>query len=563
MSTSNADCTYKWTVVNGLFSNGATSIQGPYSQVGSVSVTWSNIPFQGGSSIPNGTLLLTVFNCPLPNGEPTSRTEDVLIKTLNGVTPGTISGNASILSGDVTNKTYSIPRLKFPGSGQNGGSTSLVYADSYQWLIPAGWQIGATISNGTTPISGQGYSVSIKPNACTGGIIKVRGYSSCGPGYYSNWSEKTVSRNLPSLSFTQAPPDNVRCAITTPITVTVASVPGAQSYTWTKPNGWSGSSTTNTITLTPNGLNAGTVSVRANLCATQTNPLSKTINLQLFDPQNPPVVNGSLQVCSSGTTYSLLNAPISTTATWTVSPSNLVSQSNGSGFSAIITKANASSSGVATITFNLTGPCGPLPPFTKQIQIGAVKGSETNMSATCGTGTLCYVCPGNTYVFTALPPLGHQPGYTYQWTKPTNWSIINQSSNTITLYVPQNNPDFFPSVRFSVNNGCGWSEYSGLTVAPNYSCGSGYYSYNIFPNPSSDYLTIEPVVGELFKNSESEIELEEFEVKLFNQMEELVLETRSNGEKVKISLERLKSGMYFVHIYHKNGVVREQIKIEK
>lgn len=305
------------------------------------------------------------------------------------------------------------------------------------------------------------------------------------------------------------------------------------------------------------------VSVKANICNTQTSALSKTINLQLFDPQNLPVVNGTLQVCSSGATYSLLNAPPSTTATWSVSPAGLVAQSSGTGFSAFLSKANVNSSGVATITFNLTGPCGPLPPFTKQIQIGVVNSSEATATGTCGTGSLCYVCPGNTYVFTALPPLGHQSSYTYEWTMPTNWSVIYQNANTITLSVPEYNPDYFPAVRYRVDNGCGWSDYTGLTVAPDYNCGGGYYSYSIYPNPSSDFLTIEPVVQDLFKNSEIKSEPEDFEIRIYNSQEDLVFETHSKGKMIKVSLERFKSGTYFVHINHKNGVIREQIRVQK
>ena len=46
-------------------------------------------------------------------------------------------------------------------------------------------------------------------------------------------------------------------------TYSVASVTGAQSYTWTLPGGWSGSSTTRTITCTA-GTSGGTISVKAN-----------------------------------------------------------------------------------------------------------------------------------------------------------------------------------------------------------------------------------------------------------------------------------------------------------
>lgn len=570
-------CQYKWTVTNGLFSNGLTTIEGFWPAVQNVTVTWDNVQFQGGQSIPQGNIKVEIVpgSCLLPSGEKTSDNKNVVIKTLNNVTPGSISGNISFTNGTPITRIFSIPRIQFPGTGQNGGSISIAYADSYQWLIPAGWQIGSTVSDGTTPITGLGFSVSIQSNSCTGNgeKIKVRGFSSCGPGYVSNWREVTVVRNLPAMSFSQAPPDNIVCAVTAPITVSVNPVAGAQSYTWTKPSGWSGTSTTNSITLTPNGTSAGTVSVRANLCSTQTNPVSKTINLQLFNPQAPPTVNGLLVVCNSAT-YTLSNPAPMTTATWTISPSSLVTTSSGTGFNALVTKANASSSGTATITFNLTGPCGPLPPFTKQIQIGVVNESQATATASCNFGQLCYVCPGNTYVFTALPPLGHQVGYSYQWTKPSNWSVINQNANTITLYVPENNPEFFPPVRYRVNNGCGWSGYSGLTVAPGPGCGGYYYSYSIYPNPSSQFLTIEPnlkdefkdmesEVRDLFRSMEAELMPDPFVVKIYNVKEELLFETSSKGDKVTISLEEFKPGNYFVHIENKTEVIRKQIIVEK
>jgi hypothetical protein len=565
-------------VTNGLFYKGLTTIQGFWPAVQNVTVIWNNIQYQGGQSIPQGNIKVEIVpgSCSLPPSEITSRNLNLVIRTLNGVMPGPLSGNTSFDLAATSTRTFSIPQLRFPGTLQFGGNPSSLYATSYHWLIPAGWQIGSTVSDGITPITGLGFSVSIQSNSCTGNgeKIKVRGFSSCGPGYVSNWREVTVVRNLPAISFSQAPPDNIICSVTNPITVSVNPVAGAQSYTWTYPSGCSGTSTTNSIALTPNGTSAGTVSVKANLCSTQTNLLSKTINLRLFDPRAPPTVNGTLVVCNSAT-YTLSNPALMTTATWTISPSSLVANSSGTGFSALVSKANASSSGAATITFNLTGPCGPLPPFTKEIQIGVVNPSQATATGTCGTGSLCFVCPGNTYVFSAQPPLGHQTNYRYQWTKPSNWSVINQSANTITLSVPQNNPDFFPSVRFRVNNGCGWSGYSGLTVAPGPGCGGGYYySYSIYPNPSSDYLTveprlkeefkkIEPEVRDLFKSMEAELMPDPFVVSIYNVHEELLFEISSKGEKVTISLEDFEPGNYFVHIQNKTEVIRKQIVVEK
>jgi len=139
VSTGNSSCIYQWNITNGVFSNGSTQIQGNYFSVNSVTVLWDNVLFQGGTSIPQGTLTVSVFGCALPTGERTTFSENVVVKTLNGVTPGNIFGNSSIPIGNTTNRTFSIPRIQFPGTGQPGGSVSIAYADSYEWLIPSGW----------------------------------------------------------------------------------------------------------------------------------------------------------------------------------------------------------------------------------------------------------------------------------------------------------------------------------------------------------------------------------------------------------------------------------------
>lgn len=565
-------CLYTYTVTNGVFSNGQTTFSG-YG-IYAVTVTWNNVPatlngFTNRWDAPIGYLSVSTSQCP-SGSSPASDQEPYVIKTLNQILPSPISGNINVQIGSTTNITYGTQRIILPNTGTYPpGIGSFYYADSYEWLIPAGWQIGTVTSDGVTPIptSGTtGFSVSLKPDACTGNgqRIKVRARNNCGPGLFSLWQETApIVRNIPTPTFSQAPPNSITCGNTTPITVSLNAVTGATSYIWTKPSGWGGSSTTNSITLTPKGNNAGTVSVVANICSSQSPPVSKLVALQLFDPLNPPTINGPLNLCSPNTAYILANPPALVTATWSVSPSNLVAVSSGSGLTANLSKANSTSSGVATITFNLTGPCGPLPAFTRQIQIGVVNSSQTTVSASCQTGTLCYVCAGNTYTFTAQLPLGHQSTYSYQWTKPSNWSIINQSANSITLYVPQNNPDFSPPVRFSVNNGCGWSEYSGLTVAPGFGCGGGYYGYSVYPNPSSDFVQIEPMLLEHYKSLADSIEKEPFVVKVFDENGTELIQQSSDGSKIEIPIAKLKNGFYYIHIFNKDGILTEKIHIQR
>ncbi|WP_439489869.1 hypothetical protein [Algoriphagus sp.] len=99
------------------------------------------------------------------------------------------------------------------------------------------------------------------------------------------------------------------------------------------------------------------------------------------------------------------------------------------------------------------------------------------------------VCNGNSYTYTANVPTGHQSGYTYSWTYPSGWTVQNTSANTITLYLPSSNNSYGP-VRVSVNNGCGTTPLTGITVFPcNYMLSSG--DFKIYPNPSFGELFVE------------------------------------------------------------------------
>jgi len=164
---------------------------------------------------------------------------------------------------------------------------------------------------------------------------------------------------LPALSFSQAPPNFIVCGDTNPVTVSVAPVAGATSYTWTKPSGWSGSSTSNSITLTPNGTTGGTISVKANVCGTQTPALSKVIDMELHNPINQPMVLGPPSLCSSGASYSLYNVPTGATITWNSSPNIALVSPQGSNPATF--KATAASSGINSfIPGKISTPCGAM-----------------------------------------------------------------------------------------------------------------------------------------------------------------------------------------------------------
>lgn len=82
------------------------------------------------------------------------------------------------------------------------------------------------------------------------------------------------------------------------VTYSVASVSGATSYSWSLPGGWSGSSTTNSITVTA-GSTSGTVAVAAvNACGTSP---SSAVGVVISTATTPTIsTSGSTTFCQGG-----------------------------------------------------------------------------------------------------------------------------------------------------------------------------------------------------------------------------------------------------------------------
>lgn len=197
------------------------------------------------------------------------------------------------------------------------------------------------------------------------------------------------------------------------------------------------------------------------------------------------------------------------------------------------------------------------------VQIGAFSSSQVTVS---GAGM---VCNGNSYTYTANVPTGHQNGYTYYWTYPSGWNVQNQTANTITFYLPSYNNSYGP-VRVQVNNGCGTTPLTGITVMPcSYMMSSG--DFKIYPNPSLGDLYVEydveenqigePVDGESKNQAIKPIHYI-FKVNIYDRAEKLVGSGESKDNKVHLDTKGLQPGTYFLHIYSGKQVLREQILIQ-
>lgn len=255
-------------------------------------------------------------------------------------------------------------------------------------------------------------------------------------------------------------------------------------------------------------------------------------------------ISGPSLVCTSGT-FSLTNVSPPSVISWQSSnPSGFIINSSGVG------TRQGSFNGEVTITGSINRN-GCVQSITKKIQVGSFNSGQIIVSGQAG------VCNGNSYTYTASVPGGHKSGYTYSWTYPSGWSVFSQNQNSITLYVPSYNSQY-GTVLASVNNGCGTSGYSGITVYPGFGCGGSYYM-SVYPNPAKEELVVE------MKSSEDNLKSDQpmiDEVVLFNGSGEIVKTSLKPNKQIRLNLQGLKNGRYLLNVRIGKDILKEQVIID-
>ena len=245
---------------------------------------------------------------------------DPKVVTVNQLTsqPGTISGNTTVCQG--SSQTYSI--------------SSVSGATSYTWALPSGWS-GSSTSNSITATVGS-----------SGGTISVTANNGCG--------SSTPRTLIVSVSALPLQPSSISGNTTvcqgTSQTYSISSVSGTTSYTWTLPSGWSGSSTSNSITTTV-GSSGGTVSVTANngcgssALRTLLATVSVIPNTPTFFPQSgcsPVTVTATSNNCT-GCSYNWSTGSTNSTSMFTTNTNFTVTATN-------VYNCSVINSGTVTIT---------------------------------------------------------------------------------------------------------------------------------------------------------------------------------------------------------------------
>jgi hypothetical protein len=189
--------------------------------------------------------------------------------------PGTIAGNSHICGG--TTQTYTV----LPVGG----------ASYYVWTLPTGWSGGSTTNT---------INVTTNNNS---GPITVKAINGCGQSSVNTLTVTVITALANPGTITGK--DTVCSGSLQPYSI--APVPGATSYTWTLPSGWSGT-TTGTSIQTFAGAATGGLTVTAYVsCATS--PVSSK-NLTVVTTVNPAVsISAPTTVLCQGTPITITAVP--------------------------------------------------------------------------------------------------------------------------------------------------------------------------------------------------------------------------------------------------------------
>ncbi|QSE98253.1 T9SS type A sorting domain-containing protein [Fulvivirga lutea] len=557
-------CYYEWTVTNGEIEfgsqTGSTSTISGYNML-LVRIRWFEV-----DKNQTGSIQIAAENCDNASGND-NQIFDIPILSLKGVNPPAISGNSQIPVNSTANQVYEIQPIRYPNIGSNDVNPK--YVDSYEWQIPSGWTI---VSGGSTK------KITVKPNSCSEGNIRVRGINNAGP-FYTNWSTvKTITRTLPQISDISGP-DNVVCSDTSPIQYSITSIAGATSYTWTYPSNWQvqGLNNSNTITLVPNGVSGGTVTVKANICGLQTSASTKSIALNLSSPTNPPSISGSSTACSTGTTYGLNNLPSGASVSWTHS-SNLLYVSGQGTTNYRVRASSTTIRGNGWVQASINTACGNI---TKRYNIWVGPPKQAHYSDVYVWG------------YRDTDPINLQPeslnfiqvenvpgATSYNWVLPAGFSFLSGfDRNGPVLKVWTSATPGTYQIRCYPQGICGNSGtgYTGLTVIIPGSGGGGIGGGGgddcpphapclpdpgpapaivIAPNPATSYFEITPQL------TQEEL-AEGYNVILYSNRREMVYYSENNkNDLLRIETSDLKKGIYILSIITREKEFTERVFIE-
>ena len=266
------------------------------------------------------------------------------------------------------------------------------------------WQSGTSSTGPWTTITGATSLTYTTPALSTTTYYRIGAYCV---------NSNITSYSAPFTALTGAPQPGVISGRPTscPGDIAIYSVPAVTgtTYNWTLPIGWTGTSTTSSITVTM-GTNPGTISVTAtSSCGGPSTPRTYT-TLQGSAPAMPAAINGFNSICSYTTqTYSIAPVVAANSYVWTL-PNGWTGTSSGP---SITVNADTTS---GNVTVKAVNGCGSSTVATLAVSVINSLANPGTIASSAVGGTYC---SGVLYNFSITPV----PGATsYQWVLPPTWS---------------------------------------------------------------------------------------------------------------------------------------------
>lgn len=437
-------CSGMTTTLNAAYTAGAptTGLSFQWESASSATGPWSSVSGGSGAttlSYTTASLSTTTYYRLAVTCSNSSQTNYSLVYEVpvGSPAPGAITASAGACPGDTV--SFSVPNVS--------GTT-------YAWTLPAGW-IGTSTSNIIVVVPGS-----------TSGAISVSATSACG-------ATSIASTLTPAAGSAPATPGSIFgnslvCGGTTE-TYTTLPVPGATSYIWTLPSGWTGSSTTNSITLTTGSV-SGSIKVQAQTgCGASMagTPFNVTV---LSSLAAPGAITGADTVCDgSMQIYSVTPVPGATSYSW-------ILPSGWSGTTTTNSIQTFPAAGTGTVSVTASANCASSSSASKTVvTLPAVTPSASIASS------ISAICQNAPVTFTATA-LNAGSSATYQWKK-NNSPITGATAAVYTDYTLSSSDlisvDVFPTAR------C----HSGAAVTSN------SISVNVTPavTPGINIATVPPI----------------------------------------------------------------------
>lgn len=425
--------------------SGATSYQWILPAGWSGSASGNNISPNIGSSPGNFTIGVRGIN-----GSCSSAVAQLPVTVYAQVAmPSSIIGNTSICGNST--QVYSTPLV--------------ANASRYAWTLPSGWNVdGATDSSVLNILSGN-----------NSGILNLS-VQAINLGCSSQLKTISVSTNpTPQIGSISGLSNTCEGATQT----YSVSATNASSYTWTFPSGWSGSSSSNSIGLTFNGVadTLRVVAIGSSGCSSVQQ--KRFINVQAKPLQ--PVITGLTQGCSSQyETYRVNKLVNASSYTWTVPSGWDMSPSNGiSTDTSILIRPTSGVGGNISVKATSSNGCVG---SERILNISSISTSiPSTPLAITGDNAFC-VGVSKTYSIAAV---SGATGYT--WIVPTGWNI-SSGQNTTSINVMPNTNTGTIQVQ-SIQGGCR-SSYRSLSIFNSYTQASKPQSITPSSQPACELSSI-------------------------------------------------------------------------